>query len=157
MPFNTQMSRANFPPLLAPGLHHIFVQFFDLKQRAPQYVHYLNEMSSEDAYEIDYELSGTGPMPEMPEGTRPIADGIVQGGTKKYVHLQYGLLSQATRQLVADDKYGIIRQIPKSHGRSALFGREAVSAAVFNLGGTTLTTNTGISLFNTAQPLLERC
>jgi hypothetical protein len=148
------MSRANFPPLLAPGLRHIFVQFFDMKQRAPQYTHYLNEMTSEDAYEIDYELSGTGPMPEMPEGTRPIADGIVQGGTKKYVHLQYGLLSQATRQLVADDKYGIIRQIPKAHGRSALFGREAVSASIFNLGGTTLLTNTGISLFNTSQPLL---
>ena len=93
-------------------------------------------------------------MPEMPEGTRPMADGIVQGNTKKYVHLQYGLLSQATRQLVADDKYGIIRQIPKAHGRSALFGREAVAAAVFNLGGTTLTTNTGVSLFNTSQPLL---
>lgn len=154
MPFNTQMARANFPPLLAPGLRHIFVQFLDLKQRKPQYEYYLNEMQSEDAYEIDYELSGTGPMPEMPEGTRPLADGIVQGNTKKYVHLQYGLLSQATRQLVADDKYGIIKQIPKSHGRGALFGREAVSCSVFNLGGTTLTTNTGVSLFNTQQPLL---
>jgi hypothetical protein len=150
----TQMSRANFPPLLAPGLRHIFVQFFDLKQRAAQYTHYLNEMSSEDAYEIDYELSGTGPMPEMPEGTRPLSDGIIQGGTKKYVHLQYGMLSQVTRQLIADDKYGIIREMPKSHARSALFAREAVSASIFNLGGSTLLTNTGISLFNTAQPLI---
>ena len=154
MPAVTQMSRNNFPPLLAPGLRHIFVQFFDLQQRAPQYTHYLNEMSSEDAYEIDYELSGTGPMPEMPEGTRPIADGIIQGGTKKYVHLQYGLLSQATRQLVADDKYGVIRQIPKAHARSGLFAREAVSASIFNLGGTLLTTNDGVTIFNTAHPLL---
>jgi hypothetical protein len=150
----TQMSRANFPPLLAPGLRHIFVQFFDLKQRAAQYTHYLNEMDSEDAYEIDYELSGTGPMPEMPEGTRPLSDGILQGGTKKYVHLQYGLLSQVTRQLIADDKYGIIREMPKSHARSALFAQEAVSASIFNLGGSTVLTNTGISLFNTAQPMI---
>ena len=64
MPINPEMNRQMFPPLLAPGLRHIFVQFFDLKQRAPQYTAYLNEMSSEDAYEIDYELSGTGPMPE---------------------------------------------------------------------------------------------
>jgi len=154
MPINTEMNRQMFPPLLAPGLRHIFCQFFDLKQRAPQYTHYLNEMSSEDAYEIDYELSGTGPMPEMPEGTRPIADGIVQGGTKKYVHLQYGLLSQVTRQLVADDKYGIIRQIPKAHARGALFSREAVSCSLFNLGGTSITTNDGATLFNTAHPLL---
>jgi hypothetical protein len=150
----TEMSRANFPPLLAPGLRHIFVQFFDLKQRSAQYMHYLNEMDSEDAYEIDYELSGTGPMPEMPEGTRPLSDGILQGGTKKYVHLQYGLLSQVTRQLIADDKYGIIREMPKAHARGALFTREAVGASLLNLGGSTVLTNTGISLFNVAQPLI---
>jgi hypothetical protein len=148
------MSRNMFPPLLAPGLRHIFVQFFDLKQRAPQYTHYMNEMTSEDAYEIDYELSGTGPMPLMPEGTRPVTDGILQGGTKKYLHLQYGLLSEVTRQLIADDKYGIVKQMPKAHARSALFGREAVCASIFNLGGTLLTTNDGVTIFNTAHPLM---
>jgi hypothetical protein len=152
VPINV-MNRNSFPPLLAPGLRHIFLEFFDLQQRAPQYTSYMNEMSSEDAYEIDYQLTGTGPMPLMPEGTRPITDGILQGGTKKYVHLQYGLLSEATRQLVADDKYGVIKQIPKAHARSGLYGREAVCASIFNLGGTTLTTNDGVSIFNTAHPL----
>jgi len=147
------MNRNQFPPLLAPGLRHIFVQFTDLKEHAPQYPHYMNEMTSEDAYEILYELSGTGPMPLMPEGTRPAADGIIQGGTKKVVHLQYGLLSEATRQLIADEKYGIIRKMPESHARSGLFGREAVCCSLFNLG-TTLTTTNGVSLFNTAQPLM---
>lgn len=148
------MSRNNFPPLLAPGLRHIFVQFFDLKEHVPQYPYYLNEMSSEDAYEIDYELGGTGPMPLMPEGTPPITDAMIQGGTKKYVHLQYGLLSEVTRQLIADDKYGIVRQMPKSHARGGLFGREAVACSLFNLGGTTILTNDGVSLFNTAHPLI---
>jgi len=122
--------------------------------RESQYDKLFNIGDSEDAYEIDYELSGTGPMPEMPEGTRPAYDGILQSGTKKYLHLQYGLASQVTRQLVEDDKYGVIRQIPKSHTRSALYGREAVSAAVFNLGNSTVLTNDGVSLFNTAHPLL---
>jgi hypothetical protein len=148
------MSRNNFPPLLAPGLRHIFVQFFDLKEHAPQYTHYMNEMTSEDAYEIDYELSGTGPMPLMPEGTPPITDSMIQGGTKKYVPLQYGLLSEVTRQLIADDKYGIVRQMPKAHARGGLYGREAVCCSLFNLGGTTILTNDGVSLFNTAHPLI---
>jgi len=148
------MSRNNFPPLLAPGLRHIFVQFFDLKEHAPQYTHYMNEMTSEDAYEIDYELSGTGPMPLMPEGTPPITDSMIQGGTKKYVHLQYGLLSEVTRQLIADDKYGIVRQMPKAHARGGLYGKEAVCCSLFNLGGTTILTNDGVSLFNTAHPLI---
>ena len=153
MPINI-MSRNMFPPALAPGLRHIFVEWFDLQQRAPQYMEYLNEGTSEDAYEIDWQLSGTGPMPLMQEGTRPVTDGIIQGGTKKYVHLQYGLLSEITRQLIADDKYGVFKQIPKAHARGALYTKEAVACSVFNLGGTTLTTNDGVSLFNTAHPLL---
>jgi hypothetical protein len=151
---NNFMSRNMFPPLLAPGLRHIFVQFSDLKEHAPQYTHFLNEMSSDDAYETLYELSGTGPMPMMPEGTPPQSDGIIQGGMKRAVHIQYGLLSQATRQLIADDKYGIIRNVPKSHARSALYCREAVSASLFNLGGTTVTTTNGVTLFNINQPLM---
>lgn len=150
----TMMSRNNFPPLLAAGMRHVFWHATDLKMREAQYTKYMNEDTSEDAYEIDYELSGTGPMPEMPEGTRPAYDGIVQGGTQKYLHLQYGLASQVTRQLVADDKYGIIKQIPKAHARGALYAREAVCASLFNLGGSLVLTNDGVTLFNTEHPLL---
>jgi hypothetical protein len=148
------MTRNQFPPLLAPGLRHLFWHALDLKEHAPQYTHYLNEMTSEDAYEMLYELSGTGPMPMMQEGQAPQGDGIIQGGMKRAVHIQYGLLSEATRQLVADDKYGIIRNMPKSHARSGLYCREAVSCSLFNLGGTTVTTTNGATLFNTAQPLM---
>ena len=121
--------------------------------RKAQYTDFMNVMSSEDAYEIDYHLAGTGPMPEMPEGTRPAYDGLVQSGTKKYLHLPYGLASQVTRQLVEDDKYGVIRQIPAAHARGALYAREAVSASILNLGGTLITTDDGVTLFNTAHPL----
>lgn len=143
-----------FPPALAPGLRHIFIQWLDLKEHAPQYTHYLNEMSSEDAYEIDWEISGTAPMPLMPEGTRPQSDGIISGGTRKYVHLPYGLLSEVTAQLIEDDKYGIFRRMPEAHARSGQFAREAVSCSLFNLGGTSITTTNGATLFNTAQPLM---
>lgn len=150
---NNLASRNTYPPLLARGLRHIFVEFTDMQMRDAQYTRFMNEESSEDAYEIDYHIAGTGPMPEMPEGERPAYDGLVQSGTKKYLHLPYGLASQVTRQLVEDDKYGIIRQIPKAHARSALYAREAVAASVLNLGGTLITTDDGVTLFNTAHPL----
>jgi hypothetical protein len=150
---NNLSSRNTFPPLLARGLRHIFFETTDLTMRSQQYDKFMNVMSSEDAYEIDYHVAGTGPMPEMPEGTRPAYDGLVQSGTKKYLHLPYGLASQVTRQLVEDDKYGIIRQIPKAHAKSALYAREAVCASVLNLGGTLITTDDGVTLFNTAHPL----
>ena len=151
---NNLMVRNTFPPLLSSGLRHIFWQATDLKEHAPQYTHYMNEMDSEDAYEIVYELSGTAPMPLMPEGTRPQSDGMIQGGTKKVIMLQYGMLSEATRQLIADDKYGIVRRMPASHAKSGMFAREAVCCSLFNLGGTSITTTNGVTLFNTAQPLM---
>jgi hypothetical protein len=150
---NNLASRNTFPPLLKQGLKHIFFEVTDLTMRDAQYTRFMNIESSEDAYEIDYHIAGTGPMPEMPEGSRPVADNLVQSGTKKYLHLPYGLISEFTRQLVEDDKYGIIRQAPKAHGRSALFAREAVCASILNLGGTLITTDNGLSLFNTAQTL----
>jgi len=148
------MSRNNFPPLLAPGLRHIFLQFADLEIQKAKYPLIFHEANSEDAYEIDYEIGGTGPMPEMNEGERPASDGLLQGNTKKYLHLTYGLLSEATWQLVSDDKYGVIKQIPRSHLRSGVYSRESVASSVFNLGGSTYVTNDGVSLFNTAHPLL---
>jgi hypothetical protein len=146
--------RNTFPPLLAAGLRYIFWQATDLKEHAPQYTHFINEMTSEDAYEIDYELSGTGPMPMMQEASAPAADGIIQGGTRKYVHIQYGLLTEASLQLVEDDKYGIINNVPKSHARSAQYTDEALAASLFNLGGTSITTTNGVTLFNINQPLM---
>jgi hypothetical protein len=148
------MSRNQFPPVLAAGLRHNFIQWLDLKEHAMQYSHYMNEMNSEDAYEIDWELSGTAPMPLMPEGTPPMTDGLISGGTKKVVHLQYGMISEVTRQLVADDKYGLFRRMPESHARSGMFAREAACCSLFNLGGTSITTTNGATLFNTAQPLM---
>lgn len=150
---NNLSSRFTFPPLLAPGLRHILVEFTDFQMRERQLDKFMNMESSEDAYEIDYHIAGTGPMPEQPEGTPPAYDGLVQSGTKKYLHLPYGLASQVTRQLVEDDKYAIIRQIPKAHARSAVFAQEAVAASVLNLGGTLITTDDGVTLFNTAHPL----
>ena len=150
---NNLSSRFTFPPLLAPGLRHIFNEATDLMMREQQYDKYMNMESSEDAYEIDYHLAGTGPMPEQPEGTPPAYDGLVQSGTKKYLHLPYGLASMVTRQLIEDDKYAQIRQMPKAHAKSAMFAREAVSASVLNLGGTLILTDDGVTLFNTAHPL----
>lgn len=150
---NNLSSRNTFPPLLSRGLKHIFFEVTDLTMREAQYTRFMNVESSEDAYEIDYHVAGTGPMPEMPEGTPPAYDGLVQSGTKKYLHLPYGLASQVTRQLVEDDKYGIIKQIPKAHAKSALYAREAVSASILNLGNTLITTDDGVTLFNSAHPL----
>ena len=148
------MVRGMFAQLLASGVHHNLVQFLDYQMREQEYTRWMNVEMSEQAFEDEVEYAGVGVMPEKPEGSAIIYDDLIQGGTKRYLHLSYGLGSRASWELIEDDKYGVIKQAPKAHSRSALFIREQVAANVFNLGFSSVTTTDGLSLFNTAHPLL---
>lgn len=148
------MVRGTFAQTLAPGVHHWFLHFLDLQMREEEYTHVANIETSQQAYEDEVEMAGVGMMPEKPEGSAATYDDMIQGGTKRYVHLSYALGSRASWELIEDDQYGILKQVPKAHARSAMFAREQVFFNVFNLGFSTITTTDGVSLFNTQHPLL---
>lgn len=148
------MVRGQFAQTLAPGVHHWFLHFLDLQMRGEEYSTVFNIENSTQAFEDEVEMAGVGAMPEKPEASSAIYDDLVQGGTKRYVHLTYALGSRASWELIEDDQYGIIKQVPKAHARSAMFAREMVAWNVFNLGFSTITTTDGVSLFNTQHPLL---
>lgn len=148
------MVRGTFAQTLAPGVHHWFLHFLDLQMRDEEYTHVANIETSKQAYEDEVEMAGVGMMPEKPEGSAATYDDMIQGGTKRYVHLSYALGSRASWELIEDDQYGILKQVPKAHARSAMFAREMVFFNVFNLGFSTITTTDGVSLFNTQHPLL---
>jgi len=148
------MVRGQFAQLLASGVNHNLVQFLDYRMRDMEYQRYFNVTDSSQAFEDEVEYAGTGVMPEKAEGASIIYDDLIQGGTKRYLHLSYGLGSRASWELVEDDKYGVIKQTPKAHARSALFTREQVAFNVFNLGNSTITTSDGATLFNISHPLL---
>jgi phage major head subunit gpT-like protein len=148
------MVRGAFAQALAPGVHHWFLHFLDLQMRREEYSTVFNVETSQQAFEDEVELAGTGVMPEKPEADSTIYDDMIQGGTRRYVHLTYALGSRASWELIEDDQYGIIKQVPKAHVRSAQFAREIVTWNVLNLGFSTLLTIDGVSLFNTQHPLL---
>jgi len=148
------MLRGTFAQTLAPGVHHWFIHFLDLQMRKEEYSTIFNMETSTQAFEDEVELTGTGIMPEKPEGDAIIYDDMIQGGTRRYLHLAYALGSRASWELIEDDQYGIIKQVPKAHVRSAQFIREIVAANVFNLGFSTINTIDGVTLFNTQHPLL---
>ena len=137
------MVRGQFAQTLAPGVHHWFVDFLDLEMRKEQYSKVFNIESSTQDFEDEVRLAGTGPMPEMPEGSAVIYDDMIQGGTKRYLMLYYGLGSRASWQLIENDQYGLIKQVPKAHARAAHFSREMVAFNVLNLGFSTITTQDG--------------
>lgn len=148
------MVRGVFAQTLAPGVHHWFLHFLDLQMRQEEYSTVFNVENSTQEFEDEVEMAGVGVMPEKPEGSLTVFDDLIQGGTKRYVHLTYALGSKASWELIEDDQYGLIKQVPKAHARSAMFAREMVSWNVFNLGFSTVTTTDGVSLFNTQHPLL---
>jgi hypothetical protein len=148
------MVRGNFAQLMAPGLHSLFVQWTDLSQRELEYPHVFHEETSSQAFEDEVEFAGLGPMVKKPEGESvAYVDGL-QGGTLRYQHFTYALGCRMSFELFEDDQYKLINQVPKALSRSAIFTREQVAWNVLNLGFTTQTTIDGLSLFNTAHPLL---
>jgi hypothetical protein len=148
------MVRGEFAQLMAPGLHDTFLHWVDLLQRDEEYSHLFHVETSKMAYEDEVEFAGLPPMVEKPEGESIAYSDAIQGGTKRFLHLTFGLGIRASFELFEDDQYGVINQIPKALARSAQFVKEQQSANVFNLGFTTVTTTDGLSLFNTSHPLL---
>lgn len=148
------MVRGQYAQLLAPGVHHNFVEWLDTYQREVEYEHLFNTETSEKAYEDEVQYAGLGPMPEKTENSPTAYNDAIQGGSKRYVHLTYALGARSSWELYEDDVYGIIKQIPKALARSAQFTKEMVAWNILNLGFTTVKTTDGLSLFNTAHPLL---
>lgn len=148
------MVRGQFAQLMAPGLHDKFVQWQQLAQRELEWPTIFHDEKSSSAFEDEVEFAGLGPMPEKPEGEAIAYNDAIQGGTKRYLHFTYGLGCRTSFELFEDDQYKLINQVPKALARSAVFTEEQITWNIFNLGFTSITTVDGVSLFNTAHPLL---
>lgn len=148
------MVRGGFFQLMAPGLHDLFVHFLDLKQRDEEYSYVFNIEESDAAFEDEVEFSGLGPLRPKLEGEAIEYEDIIQGGTKRYIHVPWALGVRASWELIKDDQYKLINQAPKCLARSAHFVREMSAWNNFNLGFTSIFTIDGVTWFNTAHPLL---
>lgn len=145
--------RANFGPLLAPGLREIFFDKFD--SYPTQYTELFNVETSTRKYEDDYGVSGFGLVPEKPEGVGIFYDDPIPGYSKRYTHSTFALGFRVTRELYEDDLYGIIRKMPKGLGKSMRLTVEIDGANVLNNGFTAGATAgpDGVALFSATHPL----
>lgn len=130
------------------------VMFEWLKEHPEEYSQFLKVETSDSAYDEDQIFAGLGLARLKPEGTPITYDDPIQGGSKRYIHDSFALGWQVTKEMKDDDKYALIRQIPGELMKSCRQAWEQVGANVLNLGFTTVTTADGVSLFNTAHPLL---
>ena len=144
--------RANFGPLLAPGLREVFFDKFD--SYPSEYKDLFNVESSTRKYEDDQGVSGFGLVPEKPEGVGIIYDDPILGYPKRYTHTTFALGFRVTRELYEDDMYSIIRRMPKALGKSMRLTIETDAANVYNNGfDTAYAGPDGKPLFSTTHPL----
>jgi phage major head subunit gpT-like protein len=148
------MVRGMYAQLMAPGVHHNFVEWLDTFQRKEEFSEVFHVENSTKQFEDEVQFAGFGPMLEKQEGEAIAYTDAVQGGTKRYIHLTYALGCRASWELLDDDQYGVIKQVPKALARSGSFVKEMVPWNVFNNGFSTTVTTDGVSLFNNTHPLL---
>ena len=110
--------------------------------------------SSSRSIEQTTEVTGFGQMAVIPEGSDTRYDEALPGFNKTYVHAQYGLGFRVTKVSMDDDKFGVVKKLATELGRSAKETKEVVAANMFNTGFTTSLGPDGVSLFNTAHPLI---
>lgn len=145
-------TRGNFPQLLSAGL---MVKAWDILEQHPEeFSKFCKVQTSDKAYEQSQFLAGLGLAILKREGEKKTYTEPVQGGTKRVIHDTYALAWACTKEMLADDQYGKIRQIPGELMPSMKYVVEQTAANILNLGFTTVTTVDGGTLFNTAHALL---
>lgn len=145
-------TRGAFSQLLAPGLNQVI--YDDLEMLPEEYSQVFNVYSSESAYEEDQLVAGLGSVPQKPEGSGTRMDDPIQGGSLRYTHASYGLGFEVTIEMWQDDKYGIMKRVSQDFAGSIRQTVETVYANVLNNSFSTQTSIDGVSLLNTAHPLL---
>lgn len=120
----------NFAALLTPGFRQIWGDEFDSFQE--EYSKFMNIESSSRNYEEDHSISGLGVVPEKSEAGGIRYDTMYNGYTKRYTHITYGLGFSVSREMVEDDLYRKMKNMPKALAKSVKETTEILGANILN-------------------------
>lgn len=142
---------SDFSDQLMPGIRHTVIHTL---RRPTEFSRIFNMKDSKKRDEIDSLVTGFGAMPKKGEGVPIFYDAALEGPSTTYVHESYGMGFRVTEELVDDELYGHIKKLPKNLSVSAMQTVEVTAANLFNNGFSAVTGADGVSLFNTAHPLV---
>lgn len=144
-------STGSLPELLYPGLADIWGLSYD--GMPTKYTGFMTVKTSDKRFEKEQGFAGFSTASVKDEGDSVEFARINQGYQKEYVHTTYGLGAIITREMMEDDQYGIIQQVPRLLAEAMRRTEEVVSHAVLNNGfDTAFTGADGQPLFSTAHP-----
>lgn len=125
------ISTGNHPKLLWPGVHAIWGQVY--AQHPTEYTDLYEQLTSEQAYEEEVQITGFGLAPIKTEGAPYAIDSEMQGGIARYQHIAYALGYHVTFEELRDNKY---EQVATDRARANAFSMaqtiENVAAFIYN-------------------------
>ena len=151
------MTRAEFNDAMSPSFNEIFNTSLTQSAYPEEYMQIFNMKESTHQYEKGSYVSGFSAIPEKAEGAPSTYDIILEGLDKTYTHKTYSLAYRISQEMIEDERYGIIGELPEALGRSM--------KNTLNIDGTNILNNgfsssyldgaDGIELFSSVHPLLD--
>jgi hypothetical protein len=151
------IATSQFAELLWPGIKDIFGE--EMKEWPSLFTQYLEEVESDKRFEKFQGVTGYQNAAVKNEGAGITYDDPMQGFQKEAVAVTYGLGAKITMEMMADNQYSAIKNVPKQLAKSYRHTQETVSADLLNSGFSTAAnphlTADGLSIFNTAHLLVD--
>lgn len=139
------------PELLYPGLATLWGDSY--KQHPKKYDKFFNMKTSDKAFEKEQEMSGFTVAGLKDQGDSVSFARLTQGVQKEYVMTTYGIGAIVTREMMEDDQYGYINQIPRLLSEAMVRTEETIATAELNNAfDSSITGADGVSLCNSAHP-----
>jgi len=141
----------NFSALLTPGFREIWGTEFN--QFEEEYTKFMTLDTSTRNYEEDHSITQFGIVPTKAEGASVTYDTMYDGYTKRYTHVSYALGFSVSREMIEDDLYRKMKNLPKALARSVKETREILAANILNRAfNASYTGGDGVTLCSASHP-----
>jgi len=148
-----QFTTSHATSLLWPGIVKTFGD--EYKRYPTMYNKLFTVIKSDKAFEKIQEFVGTGLASQKSEGSPIKYVNPEEGFQKEITNYTYAIGSSVTFEMMQDEQYGKVNKIAGFLGKSMAMTQEATHAEVFNLGFSTELAADGVTVFNTAHPLIN--
>ena len=145
--------RGEYAELLAPGLQRFTFQ--RLRERAEEYRRINRVETTDSAYEDSWEMGGFGPLGRKGELAPTQLDEPIKLGGVRIVVDTFALGFLISKEMIADNKFGLMQKLAGALGRSGRITAELYGHDVLNNGFSTAkyAGRDGKALFATDHPI----
>ncbi len=148
------ITRAQLLKELLPGLNALFG--LEYKRYDAEYEGLYETENSDRSFEEEVKLAGFGAAPVKSENMPIVYDQAGEAWTARFTHETVAMGFAITEEAMEDNLYDkLAGRYTRALARSMAYTKNIKAVAPYNNGFTTYQTGDGVTLFNTAHPLMS--